>query len=144
MLVFRVLPVVAVIVACTQQDVPPPTRSAQFDTYPERLFNTFETQCNGPGEQFQKSGNRIFECKELLPPETTAFLILNYEGYTQDLPQSVMRMTTTKNGSGYRVDAELFFSVPQKSGPAIKVPVQSTTLDQAIGTLFQTMGGSPT
>ncbi|WP_170325528.1 hypothetical protein [Ruegeria arenilitoris] len=143
MLVFRLLPVMALIVACTPQDVPPPTRSAQFDTYPERLFDTFETQCAGPGEQFQKIGNRIYECTELLPPDTTAFLILNYDGYPQDLPKSVMRMTSTKNTLGYRVDAELFFSVPRKQGPAVNVPVESKNLDQALGALFQTMGGSP-
>ncbi|WP_170335715.1 hypothetical protein [Ruegeria arenilitoris] len=144
MLVYRFLPIMALTVACTPQDLPHPTRSAQFERYPDRLFSTFETQCTGPGEQFEKVGNRVFECTELLPPDTTAFLILNYDGYPQDLPKSVMRMTSTKNTSGYRVDAELFFNVPQKAGPAVKVPVESKALDQALGELFQKMGGSPT
>ncbi len=141
---FRFLPVIALVVACTPQDVPPPTRSAQFDAYPKRLFDTFEIQCDGPGEKFEKTGNRVFECTELLPPDTTAFLILNYDGYPQDLPKSVMRMTSTRNSSGYRVDAELFFNVPQKTGPAVKVPVESKTLDKALSALYQKMGGSPT
>ncbi|CUJ94461.1 hypothetical protein RUE5091_01421 [Ruegeria denitrificans] len=144
MTAFRFLPLLALIVACTPQDVPLPTRSAQFETYPERLFDTFETQCAGPGENFEKTANRIFECQEFLPPDTTAFLILNYDGYPQDLPKSVMRMTSTKTTSGYRVDAELFFNVPRKNGPDVKVPVESKTLDQALGALFQQMGGSPT
>ncbi|WP_368039988.1 hypothetical protein [Ruegeria atlantica] len=144
MTAFRFLPAMALIVACAPQDMPPPTRSAQFETYPERLFDTFETQCAGPGEKFEKVGNRVFECQEFLPPDTTAFLILNYDGYPQDLPKSVMRMTSTKNTTGYRVDAELFFNVPQKQGPAVKVPVESKALDQALGALFQKMGGSLT
>lgn len=144
MKVLRWFPVLTLIVACTQQIAPTPTKSAQFETYPERLFTTFETECDGLAEQFEKIGNRVFECQELLPPETTAFLILNYDGYPQDLPKSVMRMTSTKNASGYRVDAELYFNVPQKKGPAVKVPVESKALDAAIGALFQRMGGTPT
>ncbi len=144
MTVYRFLPTMALIVACTPQFVPPSARSAQFNTFPDRLFETFETQCSGPAEQFEKIGNQVFECRELLPPDTTAFLILNYDGYPQDLPKSVTRMTSTKNALGYRVDAELFFNVPQKDGPDIKVPVESKALEQAFGTLFERMGGSPT
>ncbi|MCG7518184.1 hypothetical protein [Ruegeria sp. Ofav3-42] len=144
MLSLRILPVLALIVACTPHDVPPPTRSAQFENYPERLFDTFEISCDGPGERFENVGNRVFECTELLPPETTAFLILNYDGYPQDLPKSVMRLTSTKNNLGYRVDAELFFNIPQRTGPSVRVPVESETLDKALGALYQAMGGSLT
>ncbi len=134
----------SLMAACTPQDVPPSTRSAQFDSYPEQLFDAFEVECNGPGEEFTKTGNQVFECTELLPPETTAYLILNYGGYPQDLPKSVMRMTSTKNASGYRVEAELFFNVPRKNGPSAQVPVESKALDKALGSLFQAMGGSST
>jgi len=144
MLLFRLLPLLALIVACTPQDVPHPSRSAQFDEYPKRLFKTFEIQCDGPGEQFENIGNRVFECTELLPPEPTAFLILNYDGYPQDLPTSVMRMTSTKNSSGYHVEAELYFHVPQRDGSAVQVPVESKVLDKALSTLYRKMGGSPT
>ena len=144
MQLFRLLPTMALIVACTPQDVPDASRSAQFGQYPEKLFDTFETSCSGPGETFEKIGNHGFECSEFLPPDTTAYLILNYDGYPQDLPQSVMRLTSTKNASGYRVDATLFFKVPQKSGSTVEIPVESKTLDTAISALYQAMGGSPT
>ncbi len=144
MSLLRLLPILALIVACTPQDVRPPARSAQFEDFPKRLFDTFEISCDGPGERFESTGNRVFECTELLPPDMTAFLILNYDGYPQDLPKSVMRLTTTKNNSGYRVDAELYFNVPRKSGPSVKVPVESETLDKALGALYQALGGSPT
>lgn len=139
-----ILSLIGLIVACTAQDVPVPTRSAQFQDYPKRLFDTFEVSCSGPGEQFERIGAQVFECTELLPPDTTAYLILNYEGYPQDLPQSVMRLTSTKNTAGYRIDAEVFFNVPQRTGPPVQVPVESKTLDKALSALYQAMGGSPT
>ncbi|WP_170774202.1 hypothetical protein [Ruegeria lacuscaerulensis] len=138
-----ILPLMGLIVACTPQDVPPPSRSAQFETYPTRLFDTFEVGCDGPGEDFRRVGNRLFECTELLPPETTAFLILNYDGYPQDLPKSVMRLTSTKNSGGYRVDAELYFNVPRQNAPDIQVPVESEQLDKALTALYRAMGGAP-
>ncbi len=137
------VPLIGLIVACAPQDVPLPSLSAQFENYPERLFKTFEIGCDGPGEQFQRLGNRVFECSELLPPDTTAYLILNYDGYPQDLPTSVMRLTSTKNSTGYRVDADLYFDVPRRTGPAVQVPVESETLDKALTALYQAMGGSP-
>ncbi|MEM1004066.1 MAG: hypothetical protein AAF496_01115 [Pseudomonadota bacterium] len=144
MTLFRALAFLPLIVACAPQDVPLASRSAQFSQYPQSLFDTFETGCAGPGETFRKVGNRSFECSEFLPPDTTAFLILNYDGSTVDLPQSVMRLTSTQNSTGYRVDARLYFKVPQKTGSTVEVPVESERLDQAIGALFQAMGGLPT
>ncbi|NOD46344.1 hypothetical protein GS624_03360 [Ruegeria sp. HKCCD5849] len=131
------------IVACAPQDVPIASRSAQFDTYPQRLFESFENSCTGPGESFEKTGNQKFECYEILPAKASAFLILNYDGNPQDLPQSVTRLTSTKNTAGYRVDANVFFEVPQKDGSVIEVPLESPTLDQSISGLFQAMGGLP-
>ncbi|WP_298848029.1 hypothetical protein [uncultured Ruegeria sp.] len=142
MKLFHFFPAIAFIVACTPQDVPIASRSAQFETYPQRLFDTFEINCSGPGESFEKTGNRTFECSEFLPPNAAAYLILNYDGHPQDLPQSVIRLTSTKTNVGYRVDAQVFFNVPQKTGTAVEVPVESKVLDQAISELYQTMGGS--
>lgn len=141
---FRFLPALALLVACSQQDAPPASRSAQFDQHPDRLFDTFETGCSGPGETFRKVSKRTYECREFLPPETTAYLILNYSGDPQDLPQSVMRLTSTRNEAGYRVDARIFFNVPQRTGATVEIPVESKALDQALGALYQRMGGSPT
>lgn len=142
MQLFRVIPALPIIVACTPQQEPDASRSAQFDRYPKELFDAFEISCSGPGETFEKIGNRTFECSEFLPPEATAFLILNYDGYPQDLPQSVMRLTSTRNTDGYRVDASLYFKVPQKTGRTVEVPVESETLDRSISALYQAMGGS--
>ncbi|WP_299889774.1 hypothetical protein [uncultured Ruegeria sp.] len=143
MQLFRILPAMAMIVACTPQDVPIASRSAQFESYPQRLFDTFEISCSGPGETFKKIGSRAFECRESLPPDATAYLILTYDGYPKELPQSVMRLTSTRNDAGYLVDANLFFEVPQKTGQTINIPIESKTLDEAISNLYQAAGGSP-
>lgn len=143
MFLLRLLPVFALTVSCTTQEAPTPSRSAQFSDYPQNLFNSFETDCAGPGDNYQKTGQGSFECRELLPPDTTAFLILNYDGLPQKLPQIVTRLSSIKNQLGYRVDADLFFLIPQKTGKTLKVPVQSSALDRDFSRLYTNFGGDP-
>ncbi|MEO1108321.1 MAG: hypothetical protein AAFX90_10400 [Pseudomonadota bacterium] len=143
MRLFHFLSPLALIVACTPQDVSEPSRSAQFNDYPTRLFETFEMSCTGPGDSFRKLPDSSFECSEYLPPEAAAFLILTYDGSPQNLPKSVMRLNPSKTASGYRVDASLVFRVPQKAGSVVEVPVESEALDQALARLYRALGGSP-
>ncbi len=137
------LPLMALIVSCTSQETPLASRSAQFPEYPQRLFSTFKTDCAGPGDKYIKTGADIFECRETLPPEATAYLILSFDGYPQNLPQIVTRLSSTKNQTGYRVDAELFFLVPQKSGRTLRIPVESKDLDRNFSRLYTDFGGTP-
>lgn len=141
---FKLLYVMPLFVACTPHDVPISSRSAQFDHYPDQLFALFESNCSGPGESFSKTAGQSFECRELLSPETMAFVILNYGGHPQDLPYSVMRLTSKQNANGYLVDAALFFHVPQKTGGSVQVPVESNELDRTLGALYRNLGGAPT
>ncbi len=129
--------------ACTAQEQPAASRSAQFPDYPQNLFDTFKVSCDGPDENFTKLGQDEFECRELLPPKTTAFLILNYDGFPQNLPTSIRRLSSTRNSDGYRVDADMFFLIPQKNGTSVKVPVESDILDQQITRLYRYFGGTP-
>ncbi len=131
------------IVACSPQTPPPASRSAQFADYPAPLFDTFEISCEGPGDRFSKPGRTSFECRSTLPPDLTAYLILNYDGYTQDLPKGVRRMSSSRTDAGFQVDAELYFLVPRKDAPPLKVPVESTELDQELTRLFLYFGGTP-
>ncbi|EEE36618.1 lipoprotein, putative [Rhodobacteraceae bacterium KLH11] len=140
---FSLLPVLALIVACTSQEAPPASRSAQFPGYPQNLFNSFKTDCAGPGDKYVKTGTGTFECRETLSPEATAYLILSFDGYPQNLPQIVTRLSSTKNQSGYRVDAELFFLVPQKSGKTLRIPIESADLDRDFSRLYSNYGGTP-
>ncbi len=143
MLSLRLLPILAIFVACSPQEQPFSSRSAQFGEYPKRLFDTFKVSCDGPGENFAQVSAGVFECRETLPPDATAFLILNYDGFPQKLPQSVRRMSSEKNSQGYRVDADLYFLIPQQNGSTVKVPVESEALDQELTSLFRFFGGTP-
>ncbi|MEX0278765.1 MAG: hypothetical protein AB3N19_14690 [Ruegeria sp.] len=137
------IPVLAMIVSCTSQDDLPGSRSAQFTDFPKQMFNSFQTDCNGPGEDLVNIGRDSFECREHLSPEATAFLILSYDGYPQSLPRIVTRLKSTRNQRGYRVDADLYFLVPQQGGGTLKIPVQSDTLDQDFSRLYARFGGTP-
>lgn len=137
------LPFLAFIVSCTSQEPPPESRSAQFAEYPENLFKTFKTDCAGPGDNYVKTGSNSFECRETLSPDATAYLILSYDGYPQNLPQIVTRLSSMKNQKGYRVDAELFFLVPQKNGKTLRIPVESKELDRDFSRLYTDFGGTP-
>ena len=141
--ILRLLPILAITVSCAPQDVPPASSSAQFGEFPKLLFSSFETDCAGPGEDYVKAGQNSVECHELLSPQTTAFLILNYDGYTQDLPRIVTRLSSTKNNLGYRVDANLFFLIPQKNGSTVKVPVEGNALDRDLSDIYIGYGGTP-
>lgn len=142
-LTFCILPAMALFAACSSPEPTPLSRSAQFTDYPDKLFATFEVSCDGPGARFSKAGKSIYECRSSLPPETTAFLILNYDGYPQSLPQGVRRISSTRNTAGYRVDAELYFLVPQKDGASKKVPVESPELNKELILLYRYFGGTP-
>lgn len=137
------LPLLALIVSCTSQDVPPASRSAQFPDYPQNLFRSFKTDCAGPGDSYRKTSSNSVECREALSPEATAYLILNFDGYPQNLPQIVTRLSSSKNQAGYRVDAELFFLVPQKDGKTVRIPVESKDLDRDFSRLYADFGGTP-
>ncbi len=143
MIFLRFLAIITLSVSCTSQEKIAGSRSAQFSDYPKNLFNSFETDCAGPGDDYLKTDNNSFECRETLPPDTTAFLILNYDGYPQELPKIVTRLSSRKNQLGYRVDADLFFLVPQKNGQTLKVPVESEALDRDFSRLYANYGGNP-
>ncbi|KUJ86242.1 hypothetical protein AVO45_02875 [Ruegeria marisrubri] len=137
------LSVMAVLAACTSQDVGGPARSAAFPEFPENLFAAFEAACADPGQEFRRVEKGTFECRQLLPPETTAYLILNFDGYPQKLPESVIQLSSTQTAQGYQVDADMFLLVPQKSGRILKIAVKSPTLDRKLARLYRVAGGTP-
>ncbi|KIC43462.1 hypothetical protein RA27_05680 [Ruegeria sp. ANG-R] len=143
MRLFSLVSVLAFIVSCTSQETPPASRSAQFTGYPQNLFSSFKTDCAGPGDKYVKTATGSFECRETLPPEATAYLILSFDGYPQNLPQIVTRLSSTKNQAGYRVDADMFFLVPQKSGDTLRIPIESEELDRVFSRLYTKYGGTP-
>ncbi|MEX0320228.1 MAG: hypothetical protein AB3N21_19915 [Ruegeria sp.] len=139
----RIIPFLALTVSCTPQDVVPLSRSAQFPENPVALFRAFENSCQEPGETLSRPAPTTLECRQLLSPDATAYLILTYDGYPQDLPESVTRLTATENPAGYRVDAEMFLDVPQKDGRSLNVQFESRRLDRMLARLYRAAGGTP-
>ena len=90
MRVLALLPIVA-LAACTTQDVGTPSGKAHFAAYPDSLFDAFESACGGPAQSFRRPEPDMVECREYLPPEATAALILSFDGTTEALPELVIR-----------------------------------------------------
>ncbi|MEX0284416.1 MAG: hypothetical protein AB3N23_07365 [Paracoccaceae bacterium] len=142
MRLFRLLPVV-VIAGCTTQDVAQPTGRAMFQSYPDALFEAFESACGGPAQTFNRPNPDVVECREYLPPEATAALILSFDGTTEDLPELVIRFQAQAADAGYLVENDVFVSVPQKDGRRVQVRREDHKLMRTLDKLYERAGGVP-
>ena len=70
----------------TQDAVDPATGRARFSEFPEPLYAAFRAACEGPAQSYVRPDRNFAECRELLPPDTTAAIILSYDGMLDDLP----------------------------------------------------------
>ena len=132
-----------VLASCAPQDVAVSSGKARFASYPDTLLAAFETACTGPAQQFSRIDDDLVECREYLPPEPTAALILGYNGTTEDLPQLVIRFRTIANATGYLVENDVFVNVPQKSGDPIHVYQKDSRTLRRLDQLYLRAGGIP-
>lgn len=131
------------LTGCATQDIAVSSGKARFASYPTSLIDAFETACTGPAQQFSRIDANLVECREHLPPEPTAMLILSYDGTTEDLPQLVIRFKTTPNASGYVVENDVFVIVPQKTGEQLRVYPDDKHLLRSLDALYRRAGGVP-
>lgn len=136
------LPIV-VLGACTTQDVVVSSGKARFAEYPVALIDALESVCGGPAQSFVRSDPDIVECREFLSPETTAALILNFDGTPEDLPEQVIRFSTQVEPTGYLVENDVFLNVPQKTGRALQVRKPDARLNRTLDALYERAGGIP-
>ena len=129
--------------ACATQDVAPPSGKARFNAYPDALYAAFESACSGPAQTFSRPEAGVVECREFLPPEPTAAIILNFDGTPEKLPQLVIRFRTRKDDPGYLVENDVYLNVPQKSGGPIEVRQNDSRLLRRLDTLYRRAGGVP-
>ncbi|MEY8842206.1 hypothetical protein AB9K41_24510, partial [Cribrihabitans sp. XS_ASV171] len=130
-------------VGCTPQYVVEPTRRAHFDAFPGLLFRSFEETCTPPDKILTRPGTGIVECNLLMSPEDTAYVILRYDGYPQDLPTLVTRLSASQVADGYLVEVDAYLTVPQKSGPAVRVGFESPSMDRLFTEMLTRAGGEP-
>lgn len=131
--------------ACaTQQDVVS-TGRARFPVFPEPLYVAFQSACEGPAQSFKRPDRNFAECRELLPPDTTAAIIVSYDGMLEALPELVIRFTTTEppDGVGYMVENDIFLSVPRRNQRELQVRLPDPELDRTINALYRKAGGTP-
>jgi hypothetical protein len=131
-----------VVCGCVTQDLGPSSGKARFSDYPEQLIEAFAVACEGPTQSFRRPSQDVVECREILPPEPTAAIILQYDGTLNDLPELVIRFSTDRSGPDYVVSNDVFLNVPQKSGDAVQVRMESDRLQQRFDDLYRRAGGT--
>jgi hypothetical protein len=73
---------------------------AYFADYPARLFMTAEALCDGPGQNVVKPDRNQLRCESLSDPESTAAMILQFDGTVEDLPKLVIAFSERPAGEG--------------------------------------------
>lgn len=132
-----------VLSACATQDVEVSSGRARFTEYPERLISAFESACTGPAQSFRRPEPDLVECREYLPPESTAAIILNYDGTPEDLPELVIQFRTRADKTDYVVQNDVFLNVPQKQGKPLQVRQHDRALGRTLDALYTRAGGVP-
>lgn len=131
--------------ACTPQHDVVSTGRARFSDFPEPLYAAFQSACTGPAQSFDRPEKGFAECRELLPPDTTAAVILSYDGTIEDLPELVIRFKTSEplDGIGYLVENDVFLNVPRKDASALEIRLPDKRLTRTIDALYRKAGGTP-
>ncbi|QBF32116.1 hypothetical protein [Thalassococcus sp. S3] len=134
------------LTACAPQDLVSGTTesgSARFSDYPDTLFAAFQAACSGPAHAFSRPARDAVECRELMPPDVTAALIVTYDGTPEDLPRLVIRFDAKRDAPGYLVRNDIFFNVPQREGGALQIRQPDPQLTQRLNRLYRRAGGVP-
>ena len=132
-----------VCAACTTQDMVSCNGKARFSEYPDSLFFALKSACDGPAQTFARPSENTVECREYLPPEPTASIILTYDGVPDRLPQLVISFQTEPDSPGYLVENDVYIDVPQKSGPSLQVRQKDARMNRILNDLYRSSGGVP-
>ena len=131
------------LIACT---VPAPELSsgkARFPGYPQALFDAFRESCTGPARSFVVTDRNSVECRELMPPDLTASILLAFDGMLEDLPQLVVRFRAEPEAASYLVSNEVFVNVPQREGDAVRILFTDPRMRRDVAALYARAGGVP-
>lgn len=129
--------------ACSTQDVVVWSDRARFTEYPNTLIEAFKTSCSSPAQTFSRPTRDVVECREFLPPEHTAALILGFDGTPEKLPQLVVQFRTTADAAGYLVEHDIFMDVPQKSGDSLQLRNDDPAQGRTLAEFYKRSGGVP-
>lgn len=117
------------------------TERAFFDAYPDRLFASLASVCDGPGKTIVRPAANRLQCESLPDPESAAALILSYDGTVTDLPRYVVGLQADPIASGYDVSTSYYIRVPQISGTAVEVRLRDPALVREMRRTLLAAGG---
>ncbi len=135
--------ILATLAACTPRPEAPSTGKARFASYPDTLFAALEMACSSPAQTFLRPSRDRVECREYLPPEPTAALILTHDGMQEDLPRLVIRFDARADAPGWLVENDVFLNVPRRSAPALELRESDPQLNRTLDALYHRAGGVP-
>lgn len=140
----RIVPLMLVVLsACAPPVEVESTGLARFASYPDDLFAALEMACSSPAQTFLRPSRNRVECREYLPPEPTAALILNHDGTQEDLPQLVIRFEARADAPGWLVENDVFLNVPRRSSPALELRESDPRVNRTLDALYRRAGGVP-
>jgi hypothetical protein len=134
---------IALLGACTAPLAQVSSGKARFSSYPDALIEALESVCTGPAQSFARPDPDTVECREYLPPDSTAAIIMSFDGTPENLPELVIRFRTQPDTPGYLVENDVFLHVPQKTGRALLVRRPDARLSRTLDALYVRAGGVP-
>lgn len=139
-----VLALLVGMTGCATQDVAQTSHAARFDGPPETFRAAFAANCAAPSETLLRLSRETQECRILLPPDLTAWLIVSYDGTFEDLPYLALRQTLTPlAGSAMRLELSHYVIVPRRTGPAAKLLFPDRRVTARIHEAIRKIGGEP-
>jgi hypothetical protein len=131
------------LIACALTPPEAPSGMARFPGYPQALFDAFRQSCTGPARDFVVTDRNSVECRELMPPDVTASVLLAFDGTLEDLPRLVVRFEAEPQAGSYLVSNEVFVNVPQRQGEAVRLLFTDPRLRRDVAALYARAGGVP-
>jgi len=109
---------------------------AYFDEYPDRLFEVAALLCDDPGQTSVVPNVNEVRCESLPDTESAAALILQFDGTVEELPTYVISFKGRSTSEGYLVTADTYIRVPQRTGGALQIRLESAETREDLAMLL--------
>ena len=120
-----------------------PAMQARYGEDPKALFAGLALYCSGPAFRYQRTTRHDAQCDELLSPQMTAAMILEFDGTIEDLPRLVLRFIAKPDAGGFVVSNQTYVLVPQQRGGALRIYYTDRNLRKKLTSLYRETGGAP-
>ena len=104
---------------------------------------TAEALCDGPRQNVVKPDRNQLRCESLSDPESTAAMILQFDGTVEDLPKLVIAFSERPTDEGYLMTIDNYIRVPGRDGGAQQVRFVDPRVTDNLAEFLKTAGGRP-